>query len=292
MVIPNFLMRNMMSSAKNYRLTERDLKVPELLKDYRILTTSQIQRLLYPSLQKTSTRLLRLYKNKIVKRFPYPVLMSEGGKGEFIYHIKRKPKISLMAVQHTIHLNDIRIDFELACRKLDHIDLVAFIAEYKGMVNKEGWPRRVVEDGVNDIDNFDRKVSIIPDAVICLENKQTKKRALFMLELDMGSQKLQSGDPGCYSVLKKLMLYKQYLDSQGFERYNEMFKYQFRGFRVLTVMNNPRRIQITRRELTNNGIHRFIWFTEMNRINTNTLFEKIWMRTNVGDDNRYSILGD
>ncbi len=59
-----------MSSNKGYKLTQRDLKVVELVEDYHLLTTSQIQRLLYPTLQKAQTRLYRIWKSGLVKRYP------------------------------------------------------------------------------------------------------------------------------------------------------------------------------------------------------------------------------
>ena len=108
--------RHTMSSNKGYKLTQRDLKVIELVEDYHLLTTSQIQKLLYPTLQKAQTRLYRIWKSGLLKRFPYPVLLREGGRGEYIYHSNRKPKMSRTGVRHTRGLNDIRIAFDVSSR--------------------------------------------------------------------------------------------------------------------------------------------------------------------------------
>ena len=280
-----------MSSVNRHRLTERDLQVPGLLEDYKMLTTSQIQQLLYPTLQKAQTRLLKMHKAGLVKRFAYPVLLSEGGRGEYVYHVNSKPKVALTAVQHTIQLNEVRIAFEIACRNSDKINLVGFIPEYRGKVKSDGRPGRNVEESVADPGAFGQETTIIPDAVICLGNSEIKKSALFFLEVDLGSEKLITEGRGKYSVLKKMLVYREYLEARGFERYDDLFRFPFKGFRVLTVMNNTKRIQRLRRELTQRGIKKFIWFTEDSTINQHNIFKKIWLIADANDSNNYSIIG-
>jgi len=287
---------------QRHKVTERDMKVPGLLREYKMLTTSQIQRLLYPTLQKAQTRLLRLHEDGLVKRFAYPVLLREGGKGEYVYHVKgKKPRISLSGVQHTLTLNDVRIAFERGCGQREGINLVAFIPEYEGRKGgkgkagqdgRPGRPWRRIEDSVLSSARFGQEVTLIPDAVICLESATRRTRGLFFLEVDMGSEKLLSGTTGNYSLLDKMLRYQDYKTSRGFERYKEMFGFNFKGFRVLTLMNNDNRIQRLRRELTQAGIEKFIWFSEDTKINEKTLFDKIWYITDYTDEAKYSIIGD
>ncbi len=281
-----------MSLTRKQKLTERDMQVPELLEDYRMLTTSQLQRLLYPSLQKAQTRLLRLYQAGQVKRFSYPVLLREGGKGEYVYHLKKRSNTTLTALRHMLQLNDVRIAFELACGKSDEINLVEFIPEYRGKYRDDGRPGRAVEDSVAVRGGFGQNAILIPDAVVCLENATTAKRALFFLEVDLGSEKLVAEGRGKYSVIKKMLLYREYLNNRGFERYSDLFRFRFKGFRVLTVMNNSQRIQRLRRELTQRGIKRFVWLAEVSTINKQTLFEKVWLAADANDNNRCSIQHD
>ena len=91
-----------MYCSKDFRLTPRDLKVPELVKDYRYLTTNQIAELLYPSKQKAQTRLLKVYKSGLVKWIVFPALIVNGGKGEFVYYLTRLLKVSFSKLAHTI----------------------------------------------------------------------------------------------------------------------------------------------------------------------------------------------
>ncbi len=276
---------------KEPRLTERDMQVPELLEDYRVLTTSQLQRLLYPSLQKAQTRLLRLYQAGLVKRFSYPVLLREGGKGEYVYHLKKRPNTVLTALRHMLLLNDVRIAFELACKDSEQVNLVEFIPEYRGMRRDDGRPGRAVEDSVAVREGYGEQAILIPDAVVCLENTKTGKRALFFLEVDLGSEKLiGSGLARGYALLKKMLLYRSYQHSRGFQRYNDLFRFKFKGFRVLTIMNNPKRTARLRAELRQNGIHKIIWFAQDTEINQTILLDKIWLVPDAEDNERHSIL--
>ena len=282
--------RPMMSSKAGYKLTQRDLKVVDLVEDYHLLTTSQIQKLLYPSMQKAQTRLYRIWKSGLVKRFPYPVLLREGGRGEYIYHINRKPKMSMTGVLHTIELNDIRIAFDVACRESEHIEMIEFIPEYKGMIGSDGMMRRVVEDSVRIQGREKTEQRFIPDGVMCLEKRATRKRILLFIELDLGSEKLVARRTGSYSVVSKLEVYKEYLRQEGYRKYNDRFDHEFKGFRVLVIMSNQQRAQRLRKELTLIGIRRFVWLARKLKISDETILKEIWTVSDVNDEKRYSIL--
>jgi hypothetical protein len=92
-------------------------------------------------------------------------------------------------------------------------------------------------------------------------------------------------------ICVKRRLYKEYLIQKDFEKYNEWFDYQFKGFRVLVIMNNKQRIQRLRKELTNKEIKKFIWFAEKLEVTPETIFKNIWMMSDIDDEKKYSILG-
>ena len=283
--------RVMMSFKAGYKLTQRDLKVEDVVENYHLLTTSQIQKLLYPSMQKAQTRLYRIWKSGLVKRFPYPVLLQEQGRGQYIYHINRKPKMSMIGVMHTIELNDIRIAFVLACRDSERIKMIEFIPEYRGRIDSDGMMRRIVEDRVRIQGREKTEQRFIPDAVMCLEKRATRKRILLFIELDLGSEKVTSRT-GSYSVVRKLEVYKEYLRQEGYRRYNDRFDHEFKGFRVLVIMSNQQRAQRLRKELTLKGIKKFVWFTQKSGITAETILKEIWTMSDINDKKNYSIQGD
>ncbi|NQV16327.1 replication-relaxation family protein [bacterium] len=282
-----------MSSVKKFKLTQRDLQIPGLVENYHLLSTSQIKELLFPTLQKAQTRLKHIWEAGLVKRFQYPVLLVESGKGEYIYHYGRKPKMSYTGILHTLQLNDIRIAFELACKNSARVNMVGFVPEYRAVVDEEGVIKRVVEDVAmaTNQNGSGQEKRFIPDAVTCLENPTNKKKILLFIELDLATEKLVSERTEKYSVMKKMMLYRDYQRQKGFERYNRTFDYSFKGFRVMIVMNNKRRIQILRKELTLRGIEKFVWFGEREAINQNTVFDEIWNIADIKEEKKHSILG-
>jgi len=255
-------------SKMKINLTPRDLRVPELVQDYRYLTTSQIKTILYPSIQKTQTRMLKIYKSGLVKRFPYPVLLREGGKGEYVYHLGKLPRLTFSKLVHTIRLNDIRIVFEKGCGNSGIIQLAEFIPEYKKM------SIRPVKNENKGYEGNEK--NIIPDGVMCLENPSRKKKALFFIEVDLGSEKITTEKKDQYSLLKKMLVYKEWLQNPKYKDYSRYFGYEFKGFRVLVIMNAESRIEKLKKELYKNNIKKFVCIAEQSEVKVETVLERIW----------------
>jgi predicted transcriptional regulator len=275
----------MMYCSKDLRLTPRDLKVPELVKDYTYLTTNQIAELLYPSKQKAQTRLLKVYKSGLVKRFVFPVLIVDGGRGEFVYHLTRLPKVSFSKLAHTIKLNNIRIAFEKGCLNTGTVDLEAFVPEYSV---------KSISMALNanmDDSRVDAKAKhIIPDGVMCLKNRANGKKALFFIELDLGTEKIKTSTPKEYSLVEKMLVYKEWMKLREYDKYSEKFGYSFKGFRVLVIMNSQIRKRKLRNELSKHGIKQFIYLTDCAKIVNGKIFDRIWSRCDFRDEGKYSII--
>jgi predicted transcriptional regulator len=285
---------------QKHRLTERDLKVIELLENYKMLTTSQIQQLIYPSIQKAQTRLLLLFEQGIVKRFPYPVLIKDTGKGEYVYHLKNQQGNTLIKLQHHIKLNDIRIMFEKTFNQESDIRLVDFIPEYSGKVKIEIDEKDLTNWKPTDNSNLSG-FQIIPDATIVLKNATNEKQALFFLELDLGSEKLFTENKNQYALFQKLQKYQQYLTRQNYQQFNKMFNYQFKGFRVLLLMNKTSRMQKMISTLNSHKIYKLVWITHIADIRRDAIKDKIWTTTATSDTvktqgenqiKKYSIITD
>lgn len=279
---------------RKVNLTARDLEVPELVQNYRYLTTSQIKTLLYPSIQKTQTRMLKIYKSGLVKRFPFPILIREGGKGEYVYHLGKLPRLSFSKLVHTVRLNDIRIAFEKGCQNSGIIQLVEFIPEYKKMSirpkNNEHKGYDGSEDKEEAWDKLTTKKHIIPDGVMCMENPSRQKRALFFIEVDLGSEKITTTKKDQYSLMKKMLVYREWLREKNHSPYCKYFDYDFKGFRVLVIMNNQTRIRKLRKELCKNNIRKFIYITEQTEIKSESILKHIWQIPGTDNKNGYSII--
>jgi|GEM_PF-4427735 len=286
--------RNKTRNQKTIALTTRDMEVPEFVQDYRYLTTSQIQILLYPSIQKTQTRMLKIYKSGLVKRFPYPVLIRDGGKGEYVYHLGKLPRLYFSKLVHTIKLNDVRIAFVKGCQNSGIIRLLEFIPEYKKMSIRPSKNENKGYDGNGEEEEAESRLTtkkhIIPDGVMCLENPSLGKKALFFIEVDLGTEKITTTKKDQYSLLKKMLVYREWLQNPKYEEYSEYFGYEFTGFRVLVIMNAETRIQKLRKELYQNNMRKFIYMTEQGAIRSKTILKAIWQRPGTEDKRCYSII--
>jgi hypothetical protein len=91
---------------------------------------------------------------------------------------------------------------------------------------------------------------IIPDAAFILENVQTKKRALFFLEMDMATERISTASPFSHqtSLHRKFSQYDRYLKSFRYTKTYQEFG-EFRLFLMLFVTLNEARIENIRREL-------------------------------------------
>ena len=59
---------------------------------------------------------------------------------------------------------------------------------------------------------------IIPDAAYILENRETQRRALFFLEMDMGSERITSA----YTSANQTVLHQKF---SQYDRYLKSFRY-------------------------------------------------------------------
>jgi hypothetical protein len=91
---------------------------------------------------------------------------------------------------------------------------------------------------------------IIPDAAYILENRETKRRALFFLEMDMGTERITTAFVGNKQTVlhQKFSQYDRYLKS--FRYTNTYQEYgEFRSFTMLFVTIQDARIENIRGEL-------------------------------------------
>jgi hypothetical protein len=148
---------------------------------------------------------------------------------------------------HRLRTVDLLISLELAIRKRAHISLVQIFLEYRRV--KRG--NQIVHETMDYVDaNETGENKIIPDGAFILENIQSKKRALFFLEMDMATERIITSSLGG----KQTTLYRKF---SQYDRYLKSFRYQatyqpygeFPSFTMLFVTLHEARIENIRREL-------------------------------------------
>ena len=148
---------------------------------------------------------------------------------------------------HRLATVDLLLALESAVLKRPHLALVKTFLEYRR--HKRG--ERIVPETADYVDVEESgENKIIPDAAYILENRQTKRRALFFLEMDMGSERITTAFVGNKQTVlhQKFSQYDRYLKSmrftQTYKEYGEL-----RSFTMLFVTLQEARIENTRREL-------------------------------------------
>lgn len=289
----------------NLTLTERDMKVVLDVYKYRYLSVSQIQRLHFPSLQTAYRRLRALLELRYLACFSVP------GITERVYHLDRggaalvaerlgvqiaelkwsrqnhAPKDHYF-MRHFLKAGDFRIALTLACRSSD-ISLLGFIPEHYGEKSINGAPVKYIKDFICDIANPAQRISHTPDAVFALTKSQNT--ALFFLETDRGTEVISDENKG---VLKSVKFYLNYLVSGAYRRYEQDFGCSpFKGFRTLIVTTSEARVENIRQVISDfnfaDKAKKFIWLTTERDIESNTIFQPIWLSADVSDQTRYRI---
>jgi hypothetical protein len=186
--------RRSKDNLKPIQIKDRDKEVLRAVCDYRILSTEQIYRLLFPSISRARKRLFQLWQHGYLDRLVKPIRLGEGSS-IFLYsltkkgvsllestgfgHLKsvRNHKISREFSEHTIRTNDFRLCLELACR---NSDAVMFQNWKQGKDLKIRIP-------VN-LKSTAKSIVLIPDAYF--ELNSGGRKYVFFLEIDRGTADL------------------------------------------------------------------------------------------------------
>lgn len=280
------------------KLTERDKKILLELHDNKYLSTSQIKTLLFPSLKKASGRLKILFDNGFIASFEK--MTFSLGRGESVFYLKKKgleqisslintplqnlasvePPKSLLFIEHLLSINDFRIYLKLACENSRYS--FSFIPEYRNIQGKGKRLTKYIKDTTEDPDNSDKQISFIPDAVFNLADSKSKKKLLFFLEVDRGTETIES-PINSSNFLNKIKTYCSYFDNKGYQRYDNDFNYEFNGFRVLTVTTSELRMNNLKKACLKYGDVSIFWFTTFEKLSSDTILEKIWEIANPED---------
>ena len=148
---------------------------------------------------------------------------------------------------HRLRTVDLLISLEVAVQKRPHLTILNTFLEYRRI--KQG--NQIIHETTDYVDAQETAENkIIPDAAFILENMQTGKRALFFLEMDMATERINSLQLRNHKATlhHKFSQYDRYLKSfrytQKYQAYGE-----FRSFTMLFVTLQEARIENIRREL-------------------------------------------
>ena len=149
---------------------------------------------------------------------------------------------------HRLHTIDLMISAELAVRNRPNLTIIKTFIEYI-RVKKGNHITKETTDFVADEEKAENK--IVPDAAFIIENIETKKRALFFIEMDMATERIVSyiTRDSRITLHYKIAQYDRYLKSLRYKQtYADYGDFNF--FTLLFVTLSKERIDNIRRELT------------------------------------------
>lgn len=291
-------------------LTERDHELLVSLLQYRYLSTSQVQRLHFPS-EQTATRRLRLLEGAgylatfkttastdrlaslarrgaeaVAERLGVPV-------GELGWDPKREEPKDYLFLKHFLAAADFRITLTLACAVRSDLRLLGFIPEHVVDGAAGSDLKKHIRDMTTNAANPHQKIAHTPDAVFALQRGESS--ALFFLEIDRGTEVLSNPDRG---LLKTVRFYLASLVSGSYQRYQSEFGLArpLRAFRALFVTASAERLRNIREicgSVAFDPAHakRFIWLATEDVLLAGDLLGHGWVPLDPSDSRRYTIDG-
>ena len=271
-------------------LTERDKEILIRIWQDRMLYTSQIERIFFPSSQAANVRLRRLWENGYLGRYFLPTLIFHGSS-EALYLLDRKgvdvvsiglgvqrmkilqgmrylkwktgTKSFLLTLDHTLATAEFRIAFEEAAADHPQVQYAGWTPER--MCQEEYRTRKLMggkvrgkfrPDGYGQYWYHDRLFS-------------------FFVEVDLATMSNKA-------FAEKVQRYLDYSKSGSYED-----RFGTRFFRVLVATVGTERLE-NMKKTTEKCTDSIFWFTTLSQVCREKFFGKVWKRA--GKDGLYSLL--
>jgi hypothetical protein len=266
------------------RLTKRDVQIVLTVSTYRLISSAQIEALLFQSdkprgrQSSCQRRLQLLYHHGYLDRLRMPVILGEG-RFPHVYVLDHagatlvaatlgvdratiawRPHHNLLEspfIFHSLAINDLRVVITLLAQG-NHFELIEWIDEPSFRSAKDQVPFRM--RGAAVVRNY-------PDGYLELTLPYQKQSAHFFIEVDQGTMSLARWK-------EKVQAYAEFR-ARGLSEHH----YGTRNFRVLTVTTTSQRLANLKRASEQAGADHFFWFTTQAHVdiwNPRQLLQPIW----------------
>jgi len=262
-------------------LNEKEQEYLKALFEYKYLTSSLFKKLFNEkSIRTVRYRLHELWTKNFVRRIRLPHLVGEGSP-ELIYILNRKgfnivkndckfvdfektdkcispQSKGIFQLKHLLSVNSFIVSLEISTRQFD-VEIIELKAYYNRPITLEA----------HDVHFLSR--TLIPDAMFVLF--RNGKRALFFLEADRGTEPLRSFlNKKRSNISQKIEIYTKILETESFLKLGE-----FKGFRVLIVTPDIKRLNNIKYAISEMADNRCFWLTTESEIKgKNILSDAIW----------------
>lgn len=279
---------------------------------YRYLTVNQVATICGLRPKSASELLLRLERQKLLSSFgnvgirgygktPKVYFVTKRGHGflaeEFEVAGNDVPPFQAVNITsrwsplmfHRIATLDVLSFVERDCSSLCEYQLLGTLVEYRRQRIGSRWRKETTDFVANTTDPAD---IIVPDAGFALRHQASGKAALFLIEVDCGTMRLDTSfeDEGVATFTAKLAQYDRYLASGRIKDRHPQLG-QFNGFHLLTVTTSTQRIANMRAAAASLSpqFHKFFRFCTFDQVRQSILHED-WLSRDHADHNTYRLI--
>jgi DNA-binding MarR family transcriptional regulator len=130
-----------------------------------------------------------------------------------------------------------------------------------------------------------------PDSVISITHQGKGKTLLFFLEVDMGTESVASIGRGPRDLRQKILNYQEFFRENRYKPYAKIWDCDLEGFRLLFLATTAARMASICTLIQSIPPGDFIWVTTMEKMSSDGLAGKIWVRGGRRNAPEESILG-
>jgi DNA-binding transcriptional ArsR family regulator len=279
-----------------FRLKEDDCKTLECIAEYRMLTVTQIAAILHKSRQVVRRRLSDLEKEGLIEvigrefgrgrgRPENSLGLSELGvdvlkdKGLFNQDVPYEKVCAdcLFCTDHQLLLNWFRIHLNQVEKVVPRVSVKLF-AHNSPFLPKDRNGHILTADYSPVPGSGIQGIKFTPDAVFGIRDSVADKTCLFFLEVDFGTETMVSPKRDTTDIRQKIINYQWYFQSRGYRRYEEVFKCQLHGFRLLFLTSTRGRLVALCELIQQIRPSNFVWLTECSSLFLDGVSAEIWAR--------------
>lgn len=287
-------------------LTKNDQLLLKLIIEFNVLTVDQLALLNHSGKRIIQKKISKLSKEKLVDLRPRFIAITQG-RPENIISINEsgfkqlqekellKDKIFREKFNITKSLND---EHQLLVNwfriHLQHLQIMSsnfqieFISSTTPFIPLNNDELPYISENIS-FENSN--IILIPDGVFYIKSENQNKSLLFFLEVDMGTESLQSKGQRTNNIATKIQNYQTYFKSKKYLRYQKKWNTIFNGFRLLIITNTTKRKISISNFINSDNLNDFIWLADQSEMFEKGLGGRIWSRGGKLSIPQESILG-
>ena len=275
------------------RLNKGNKEILSFIALYRILTARQLATLTQKSRQSVRKRLRNLSAKGLIVTKMRGFGRSSGRPENIIFLSEKAAGIlkdeELFSENLPLippkNIDAIAVDHDLLINWV-YIHLIQMEKSIPDLTINPHTPGFIVNDQGNHgffdsrirIESDDEFIEFIPDGIFTIWHKGLEKGLLFFLEVDMDTEPIASPDRRSKDIRQKILNYQAIFRDGHYKHFEEIFHFNFIGFRLLFLTNSPARSASLSRLAEEMPPSDFVWLTNQEKMFSDGLCAEIWIR--------------